>query len=138
MKRFATAHWEGTGKEGKGNISTQSNVLNKVHYAYGSRFEEGIGTNPEELAAAAHSGCFTMKLSFNLTKAGFVPTSIDTRCEVTLDPAQGKITGSHLSVRAKVPGISKEKFDELVEDAETNCPVSKLFNTTITCEATLE
>jgi osmotically inducible protein OsmC len=138
MKRFATAHWEGTGKEGKGNLSTQSGALNKTPYAYGSRFEDANGTNPEELAAAAHSGCFTMKLSFNLTKAGFIPTSIDTRCEVTLDAAQGKITSSHLMVKAKVPNISKEKFDELIKDAETNCPVSRLFNTEITCDAVLE
>jgi osmotically inducible protein OsmC len=138
MKRFATAHWQGTGKEGKGTISSQSNVLNKSPYAYNTRFEESPGTNPEELVAAAHAGCFSMKLSFNLTKAGFTPDSIDTKCEITLDPAQGKITESKLTVKVKASGISKDKFDELVEDAEHNCPISKLLNTTITCEASLE
>ncbi|MFL5751948.1 MAG: OsmC family protein [Bacteroidia bacterium] len=137
MKRSATAHWEGTGKEGKGHLSTQSNVLSKSSYAYVTRFENEAGTNPEELLAAAHAGCFTMKLSFNFTKAGFTPESIDTKCEVTLDAAKGEITNSELSVTAKVPGISKEKFDELVADAKANCPVSKLFKAEISCNATL-
>jgi osmotically inducible protein OsmC len=137
MKRFATANWQGTGKEGKGNLTTQSNVLNKTSYAYNTRFENEKGTNPEELIAAAHAGCFSMKLSFNLTKAGFTPENIDTRCEITLDPAQGAITDSALTVTAKVPGISKEKFDELVQDAKQNCPVSKVLNTKISISATL-
>ncbi len=136
MKRFANANWQGTGKEGKGHLSTQSTVLNKTQYSFGSRFENGVGTNPEELVAAAHAGCFTMKLSFNLSGAGFPPANIDTRCDITLD--QGSITNSHLTVKAKVPGISKEKFDELVADAKANCPISKLYNTEITYEATLE
>ena len=138
MKRFATANWKGTGKEGKGLISTQSTVLENTQYAFGSRFEDGKGTNPEELAAAAHAGCFTMKLSFNLTGAGFPPDNIDTKCDITLDPAKGEITESHLTVKATIPGITKEKFDELVADAKANCPLSKLFNTNITYEATLE
>jgi osmotically inducible protein OsmC len=138
MKRFATAHWEGTGKEGKGHLSTQSSVLNKSNYAWNTRFEETPGTNPEELIAAAHAGCFSMKLSFNLTKAGFPPASIDTRCEITLDPAQGKITESNLNVKVKAPGIPKNVFDEQVQDAKANCPVSKLLNTNITMSASLE
>lgn len=138
MKRHATANWQGTGKEGKGSLTSQSTVLNKTQYSFGSRFEEGVGTNPEELVAAAHAGCFTMKLSFNLSGAGFPPANIDTKCDITLDPAKGEITNSHLTVNAKVPGISKEKFDELVADAKANCPISKLYNTEITYVATLE
>jgi len=135
MKRTANANWQGTGKEGKGSLSTQSTVLNNTQYSYLSRFENGIGTNPEELVAAAHAGCFSMKLSFNLTAAGTPPENIDTQCEITLD--QGSVTSSKLTVKAKVPGISKEKFDELVADAEKNCPISKLLNTAISCEASL-
>lgn len=138
MKRFATANWQGTGKEGKGSLTSQSTVLNKTQYSFGSRFEDGVGTNPEELVAAAHAGCFTMKLSFNLSGAGFPPANIDTKCDITLDPAKGEITNSHLTVSAKVPGISKDKFDELVADAKANCPISKLYNTEITYTATLE
>ena len=138
MKRFATANWQGTGKEGKGNLTSQSTVLNKTQYSFSSRFEDGVGTNPEELVAAAHAGCFTMKLSFNLSGAGFPPANIDTKCDITLDPAKGQITNSHLTVNAKVPGISKEKFDELVADAKANCPISKLYNTEITYTASLE
>ena len=138
MKRNASANWQGTGKEGKGHLTTQSTVLNKTQYSFASRFESGVGTNPEELIAAAHSGCFTMKLSFVLGGAGFPPANIDTKCEITLDPAKGEITQSHLTVNAKVPGISKEKFDECVEDAKKNCPISKLLNTNITHEATLQ
>lgn len=137
MKRFATANWQGTGKEGKGLLTSQSTVLNKTQYAFGSRFEEGVGTNPEELVAAAHAGCFSMKLSFNLTGAGFPPTNIDTKCEITLDAAKGEITSSHLTVTAQVPGIEKAKFEELVADAKANCPISKLLNTSITYSATL-
>jgi osmotically inducible protein OsmC len=137
MKRFATANWQGTGKEGKGSLTSQSTVLNKTQYSFGSRFENGVGTNPEELVAAAHAGCFTMKLSFNLSSAGFPPANIDTKCDITLDPAKGEITNSNLTVTAKVPGISKEKFDELVADAKANCPISKLYKTEITYEASL-
>jgi osmotically inducible protein OsmC len=137
MKRFSTANWQGTGKEGKGHLTSQSTVLNKVQYNYGSRFENGIGTNPEELIAAAHAGCFTMKLSFLLTDAGFIPDNIDTQCDISLDAGKGEIFLSHLTVNAKVPGISKEKFNEQVILAKENCPVSKLLNTTVTYEATL-
>ncbi|MCD6067170.1 MAG: OsmC family peroxiredoxin [Bacteroidetes bacterium] len=138
MKRSASAHWEGSGKEGSGHLSAQSGALDKTPYSFITRFAEGQGTNPEELLAAAHAGCFTMKLSFNLSGANFIPASIDTQCEVTLDPAKGEISSSKLTVKAKVPGISKEKFDELVADAKANCPVSKLYKTEITCEASLD
>lgn len=137
MKRSATANWQGTGKEGKGNISTQSTVLNKTQYSFLTRFADGVGTNPEELVAAAHAGCFTMKLSFNLNEAGFTADNIDTKCDITLDPAKGEITNSHLTIKATVPGIDKEKFDALVADAKANCPISKLYKTEITYEATL-
>lgn len=135
MKRTASANWQGTGKEGKGTVSTQSNILSKTQYSYSSRFENGTGTNPEELVAAAHAGCFSMKLSFVLTNAGFPPQNIDTQCEITLD--QGAITDSKLTVNAKVPGISNDKFQEAVKDAEKNCPISKLLNTRISTQATL-
>lgn len=135
MKRNATAVWQGTGKEGKGHLTTQSTTLNKTQYSFGSRFENGVGTNPEELVAAAHAGCFTMKLSFVLQAAGFTADEIETKCDIDL--VDGAITSSHLTVHAKVPGISKEKFDESVADAKVNCPISKLYNTEITAEATL-
>ena len=135
MVRNATAVWNGTGKEGNGKLTTQSTVLNGTQYSYKSRFEEGTGTNPEELVAAAHAGCFTMKLSFVLGEAGFTPESLETKCEITLE--NGAITKSHLTVKGKVPGISKEKFEESVKDAEKNCPISKLFNTAISSDASL-
>lgn len=135
MKRNATAVWQGTGKEGKGHLSTQSTVLKETPYSYVSRFESGPGTNPEELVAAAHAGCFTMKLTFVLNGAGFVPDEIETRCDIDL--TDGSIKESHLSVKAKIPNISKEQFDAAVEDAKANCPISKLYNTNITHEATL-
>lgn len=135
MKRHATAVWSGTGKEGNGHLTTQSTVLNQTQYSYLSRFENGIGTNPEELVAAAHAGCFTMKLSFVLNAAGFTASNIETRCEITLD--SGSITESHLSVKASIPGISKEQFDAAVADAKENCPISKLYRTNITHEANL-
>lgn len=137
MKRFGNANWNGTGKDGSGTVTSQSGILNNVNYSYLSRYEEGTGTNPEELVAAAHAGCFSMKLSFVLTEAGFPPTTIDTRCEITLDAEKGEITLSHLKVNAKVENISKEKFKELVTDAKENCPISKLLKATITCEETL-
>lgn len=137
MKRNATAVWNGTGKEGSGNLSTQSTVLSNTQYSFLSRFEQGIGTNPEELVAAAHAGCFNMKLSFVLGAAGFTADEINTKCEITLDPAAGSISGSHLTVTAKIPNISAEQFETAVADAKANCPISKLLNTNITHEATL-
>ncbi len=135
MKRNATAVWNGTGKEGKGHLTTQSTVLDKTQYSFSSRFENGIGTNPEELVAAAHAGCFTMKLTFILNAAGFTPDEIETRCEITLQ--DGSITESNLDVKATVPGVSKEQFDAAVADAKANCPISKLYNTNITHQAVL-
>ena len=135
MIRNATAVWQGNGKEGKGTLSTQSTLLDKAQYSYKSRFEDGVGTNPEELISAAHAGCFSMKLSFVLQTAGFTADEIETRCEITL--ADGVITKSQLTVTAKVPGINKEKFDECAKDAKENCPVSKLLNADISMEATL-
>jgi osmotically inducible protein OsmC len=135
MKRNATAVWKGSGKEGNGHLNTQSTVLNQTQYSYKSRFEEGVGTNPEELMAAAHAGCFTMKLSFTLGAAGYTPENIETTCNITLD--DGAITKSELSVRAIVPGISPEIFRECAEDAKANCPVSKAYNLDITMHAEL-
>lgn len=135
IKRNATAVWNGSGKEGKGTVSTQSTVLKQSQYSYNTRFEDGVGTNPEELIAAAHAGCFSMKLSFVLGAAGFTPDAIETKCEITLD--NGAVTNSHLILNAKVAGISKEKFEECANEAKANCPISKLLNTNITLSATL-
>lgn len=136
MTRQATAVWNGSGKDGTGNLSTQSTVLNQTQYSYKSRFEEGVGTNPEELMAAAHAGCFTMKLSFVIGAAGFTPDSIETTCGITL--GDGAITKSHLVVKASVSGMSAEQFKTAAEDAKANCPVSKAYSSLeITMEATL-
>src|SRR6201989_2638460 len=126
MKRTATANWNGSGKEGNGNLTTQSGVLSSTQYSYKSRFEQGTGTNPEELIAAAHAGCFSMKLSFVLGSAGFTPESIETSSTVTLE--EGVIKSSQLSVTAKVPGISEDQFQQCAEEAKANCPVSKALN----------
>jgi lipoyl-dependent peroxiredoxin len=135
MKRNATAVWNGTGKEGNGHITTQSGVLSKTQYSFNTRFADGIGTNPEELVAGAHAGCFAMKLSFVLNAAGFTGDNIDVNCTITLD--NGTITNSHLVVVAKVPGISQEKFNECMEDVKANCLISKLLNTNKTYEVSL-
>ncbi|HWC54269.1 MAG TPA: OsmC family protein [Chitinophagaceae bacterium] len=135
MKRTATANWKGSGKEGSGTLTTQAKVLSNTAYDYRSRFEDGTYTNPEELVAAAHAGCYSMKLSFVLGAAGFTPASIDTKCTVTLE--NGAITESHLEVKASVPGITAEKFAECAADAKANCPISKSLNTNITMEASL-
>ncbi|KAA9356790.1 MULTISPECIES: OsmC family peroxiredoxin [Larkinella] len=138
IKRNATAHWEGSGKDGKGTVSTASTVLDGTQYSFNTRFADGVGTNPEELAAAAHAGCFAMQLAFNIQGAGFTATFIDAKAVVSLDTASSSISSSKLTVKASVPGLEKEKFDELVEHAEKNCPISKLFNTAISVDATLE
>ena len=135
MKRNATAVWNGSGKEGGGHLTTQSTVLNQTQYSFNSRFAEGVGTNPEELIAAAHAGCFTMKLSFVLGAMGLTPETLSTKCVVTLE--DGTVTGSHLSVEGKVPGATAEQFAAAVKDAEANCPISKALNTAITSEASL-
>lgn len=135
MTRNATAVWHGNGKEGKGTVSTQSTVLSNARYSYKSRFEDGPGTNPEELVAAAHAGCFTMKLTFVLQEAGFTADEIETRCDITLD--SGTVTKSHLTVKARVPNITQEKFEESAKDAKANCPISKLLKADISMEASL-
>src|SRR5687768_12326106 len=135
MKRKATAVWLGSGKEGKGHLTTQSSVLNKTQYSFNSRFAEGTGTNPEELIAAAHAGCFAMKLSFVLGEAGHKPDELNAVCTITL--GDGVITESNIVLTAKVPGISKEKFQECAEEAKKNCPISKSLNTKIALQATL-
>ena len=136
MKRRGTAVWNGSGKEGKGTVSSQSGVLKDAQYSYNSRFAEGVGTNPEELVAAAHAGCFTMKLSFVLGEAGFTPDTLEATSTINFE--NGVLTESHLKVKAKVPGITKEKFDECVKNARENCPISKALNMKISSEATLE
>lgn len=129
MIRSAQAHWEGTGKEGQGHLSTESGVLNQTPYNFRKRFEDEAGTNPEELIGAAHAGCFAMKLSFNLNGAGFTAERLDVKAEITFEG--GAITLSHLILEAKVSGITAEAFAALVEDAEQNCPISKVLNTKI-------
>lgn len=135
MKRKATAVWQGTGKEGKGHLSVQSGLFSKAQYSASSRFEEGVGTNPEELVAAAHAGCFAMKLAFILAAAGFTPENLESKGTVTIE--SGTVTSSEIQLKAAVPDISDEKFEECVRDAEKNCPISKLLNTKITVDYTL-
>jgi len=138
MSKYANAEWHGTGKEGNGILSTETKFLTDIPFTYATRFGDAKdGTNPEELIAASHAGCFSMKLSFVLNAAGFTPDRIETKCDITL--GDGAITKSHLTVKAKIPGISKEKFDECAKDAKENCPISKSLNTniSITMEAAL-
>jgi len=139
MIRKACAIWQGTGKDGTGHLSTDSGVLASTPYSFKTRFENEKGTNPEELIAAAHAGCFTMALAFQLQAAGFTPDELSTEAAVSLVPeGQGfKIDKSHLTLKATIPGIDQAKFDELAQAAEKNCPVSKLFNAEITLDATL-
>jgi osmotically inducible protein OsmC len=134
--RRASATWKGTGKEGSGTVSTQSTVLNNTQFSFGSRFEEGVGTNPEELIGAAHAGCFSMKLSFIIVAAGFTADSINTNAKVTLE--DGKISTIHLDVKAKVPGMNADQFAAAANDAKANCPISKSLNAEITMDAVLE
>jgi lipoyl-dependent peroxiredoxin len=135
MKRNATAVWNGTGKEGTGHITTQSTVLNKTQFSFNTRFADGVGTNPEELVAAALSGCFAMKLSFVLNAASFTADTIDVNSTITLDG--GEITNAHIVVKATVPGIDQQKFDECMEDVKANCLISKLLKVEKTYEVTL-
>jgi lipoyl-dependent peroxiredoxin len=139
MKRTAEAKWQGDLKTGTGQISTASGTLASTPYSFHSRFEQGKGTNPEELLAAAHAGCFTMALSNQLAQAGLKAESLETTCTITLDKTDGGfgITESHLELKAKVPGASKEAFDKATQEAKAGCPVSKLYNTNITLNATL-
>jgi len=133
--RRANANWKGTGMEGKGTISTQSTTLDNAQLSFKTRFEQGVGTNPEELIAAAHSGCFTMQLSFLLSEAGFVPEDLDTTAKVTFE--DGTITLIQLELTGKVPGISEEDFEIAAQKAKEICPISKLLNTEITLSVTL-
>ncbi len=139
MKRTANAQWQGDLKSGKGNISTASGVLDKTQYSFSTRFEDGKGTNPEELLAAAHAGCFTMALSAQLGQANLTAESIETQCSISLEkqPDGFSITESHLDLKAKVPGATQEQFDKAVQAAKTGCPVSKLYKTNITLTAQL-
>ena len=139
MSKYANAEWQGTGKEGKGTLTTETKALNNATFTFATRFGEAKdGTNPEELIAAAHAGCFSMKLSFVLNEAGFTADKIETKCDITF--GDGAISKSHLTVNAKVPDISKEKFDECAKNAKENCPVSKSLssNIDISMDATLE
>ena len=140
MIRKATATWNGNGKDGKGTLDTGSGVLDATPYGFNSRFEDGPGSNPEELLAAAHAGCFTMALAFQLEKAGFTATQLRTEAAVSLakDGDGFRINRSALTLRASIPDIDQARFDELAQAAKTGCPVSKLFNTDITLAATLE
>jgi len=134
--RKANANWKGTGMEGKGTISTQSTTLDNAQLSFKTRFEDGVGTNPEELIAAAHSGCFTMQLSFLLSEAGFVPDNLDTEARVTFE--DGTITKIHLELNATVTGLTDDKFQEIAAKAKEICPVSKLLKAEITLTATLK
>jgi lipoyl-dependent peroxiredoxin len=139
MIRKAVAVWRGNGRSGTGDISTESGVLQKTPYSFKTRFENERGTNPEELIAAAHAGCFTMALAFRLQTAGLTATELTTEAAVSLEPeGQGfRISRSALTLRAKVPGVNEAAFGELARDAEQNCPVSKLLKAEITLDAKL-
>jgi lipoyl-dependent peroxiredoxin len=139
MQRKGSAHWSGGLKDGKGTVSTPSGVLKDAQYSFSTRFENGIGTNPEELIAAAHAGCFSMALSAQLGNAGMTAESIDTTATVTLDKTDAgfSITSSHLDVTVKIPGADKAKFDEAAKAAETGCPVSRVLNAKVTMDAKL-
>ncbi len=140
MKRTASAIWQGGLKDGKGNISTQSGVLQQTQYSFGTRFENGIGTNPEELIAAAHAGCFSMALSGQLGAAGLVAESIETTATVTLDKvgASFDVTTVHLDVTVRIPGADKDAFETAAKNAKEGCPISKLLKAEITMDAKLE
>ena len=140
MKRNASAEWKGGLKDGKGTISTDSGVLSNTQYSFSTRFEDGIGTNPEELIAAAHAGCFSMALSGQLGNAGMTADSINTTASVTLDKVEGgfAITTVHLEIKAKIPGADKDAFMTAANNAKAGCPISKVLNAEITMNAELE
>lgn len=140
MKRKASAEWNGGIKDGKGTISTDSGVLSETQYSFSTRFEDGIGTNPEELIAAAHAGCFSMALSAQLGEAGMTAESIKTAASVTIDKVEGgfAITKVHLDVTARIPGADQQAFESAANSAKINCPVSKVLNAEITMDAKLE
>jgi osmotically inducible protein OsmC len=139
MIRTASAHWAGGLKDGKGTVSTASGVLKETQYSFATRFENGVGTNPEELIAAAHAGCFSMALSGQLGAAGMTAESIDTKAALTMEKTEAgfTITAIHLDVTVKIPGADKAKFDEAAQNAKKGCPVSRVLNTNITMDAKL-
>jgi osmotically inducible protein OsmC len=139
MTRTASAHWAGGLKDGKGTVSTASGVLSNTQYSFATRFENGAGTNPEELIAAAHAGCFSMALSAQLGNAGMTAEAIDTKAALTLEKTDAgfTITAIHLDVTVKIPGADKAKFDEAAKNAEKGCPVSRVLNAAITMDAKL-
>jgi len=140
MKRKASAIWQGGLKDGKGSISTESGVLKQSQYSFGTRFENGVGTNPEELIGAAHAGCFSMAFAAELGKAGFTPASINTTATITLDKTDAgfSVTESHLDMTAKIPGIDQAKFIAIANGAKAGCPISRLLNAKVTMDAKLE
>jgi lipoyl-dependent peroxiredoxin len=140
MQRTASAHWSGGLKDGKGTVSSASGVLKNTPYSFSTRFESQPGTNPEELIAAAHAGCFTMALSAQLGNAGLTAQAIDTTATITLEKTDAgfTVTSSHLQVTAKIPGADKAKFDQAAKNAEEGCPISRLLKTKITMDAKLE
>jgi lipoyl-dependent peroxiredoxin len=140
MKRKASAVWQGGLKDGKGTISTESGVLKNSQYSFGTRFENGVGTNPEELIAASHAGCFSMAFSAELGKAGFTLTAINTTATVTLDKTDAgfTVTESHLEMTATIPGIDQAKFTAIANGAKAGCPISRLLKANVTLDAKLE
>jgi osmotically inducible protein OsmC len=139
MERKAKAVWNGSGKDGSGTLTSDSTVLSNTAYSFKTRFGDGVGTNPEELIAAAHAGCFSMALAFALGEAGHEPTEITTQAAVTVEKQDAgfAITAVHLDLQATIPGISEEEFKKVAESAKQNCPVSKVLNATITLDAKL-
>ena len=139
IKRHATSVWNGAGKDGNGHLTTQSGILNSTPYSFNTRFGDVTGTNPEELIAAAHSGCFNMALAFTLNAAGFTAETLTTKATVTLekDDSGFSVTLVNLALQAKIPNISEEQFQELAEKAKATCPISRLFNTVIMMDASL-
>ncbi|HVV47301.1 MAG TPA: OsmC family protein [Bryobacteraceae bacterium] len=139
MVRTASAHWAGGLKDGKGTVSTASGVLKDTQYSFSTRFENGVGTNPEELVAAAHAGCFSMALSAQLGNAGMTAESIDTKASLTFEKTDAgfTVTSIHLETTVKIPGADQAKFDEAAQNAKKGCPISRLLNTNITLDAKL-
>ena len=140
MKRKASAAWRGDLKTGKGSLSTESGALKETQYSFSTRFESGVGTNPEELIAAAHAGCFSMAFSAELGKAGFTPTVIHTTATITMDKTDAgfAVTESHLEMTAKIPGIDQAKFTAVANGAKAGCPISRLLNAKVSLDAKLE
>jgi osmotically inducible protein OsmC len=140
MKRKASAVWSGDLKNGKGSISTESGTLKETQYSFSTRFENGVGTNPEELIAAAHAGCFSMAFAAELGRAGFTPDTIHTTATITMDKTDAgfTVTESHLNMTAKVPGIDQPQFNAIANGAKAGCPISRLLNAKVSLDATLE